>query len=226
MFYTRSKLLNNAADNGYNNSSSSGLQNPIDARPERSTSIDDVPNTFVVTWSYELPFAKNRKNDLVKKLISGWTLGGILRYESARPLTITMTNDMGGLLFNGAKRPNRVSGVSAITPRGDTGDFDPNADVYLNRAAYTDPGPLQFGNAAPRDPHVRGFPNFVEDINLFKVTQFTERVRWRVEAQGGNFTNRVVFCDPNTNWSSGQFGLVSLQCNQPRSRRSRCFKLC
>jgi len=217
VFYTRSKLLNNAADNGYNNSVASGLQNPVDARPEWSTSSDDVPNTFVASWSYEIPFAKNRKNDLVRKLVSGWTLAGILRYESARPLTVTMTNDMSGLLFNGAKRPNRVAGTSAITAQGDTGAFDPNTDVYLSRAAYTDPGPLKFGNAPPRDPHVRGFPNAVEDISIFKVTQFHERLRWRVEAQGGNLTNRVVFCDPNTNWSSGQFGLVSLQCNQPRS---------
>ena len=217
VFYTRSKLLNNAADNGYNNSASSGLQNPIDASPERSTSIDDVPNTFVVSWSYELPFGKNRKNDLVKKLISGWTLNGLLRYESGRPENITMTNDMGGLLFNPSKRPNRVIGTAAVTPEGGSGSFDPNKDVYLNRAAWSDPGPLTFGTAAPRDPHVRGFPNAVEDVSIFKITPFGEHVRWRLEAQGGNITNRVVFCDPNQNWSAGSFGQVSLQCNQPRS---------
>jgi hypothetical protein len=217
VFYTRSKLLNNAADNGYNNSVSSGLQNPVDARSERSTSIDDVPNTFVFSWSYEIPFGKHRSNDFMKKLISGWTLNGLLRYESGRPLTTTMTNDLAGLLFNGAKRPNRVAGVAALTPQGDSGSFDPNKDSYLNKAAWSDPGPLQFGNAAPRDPHVRGFPNAVEDVSIFKVTQVTEHVRWRLEAQGGNVTNRTVFCDPNTNWSSGSFGQVSLQCNQPRS---------
>jgi len=144
-------------------------------------------------------------------------LAGLLRYESARPLTITMTNDLGGLLFNGAKRPNRVVGVNALTPQGDSGAFDPNKDRFLAIGAYSDPGPLQFGNAPPRDPHVRGFPNAVEDVSIFKVTQFGEHFRWRLEAQGGNITNRVVFCDANTNWSSSQFGLVSLQCNQPRS---------
>ena len=53
----------------------------------------------------------------------------------------------------------------------------------------------------------------VEDVSIFKVTQFTEKVRWRVEAQGGNVTNRVVFCDPNTNWSSGpvRTGLAAMQ---------------
>lgn len=216
VFYTRAKLMNDAADNGYNNSASSGLQNPLFTQ-EWSASADDVPNTFVASWSYELPFGNNRRNDFVKKLISGWTVTGILRYESGRPLTIGMTNDMSGLLFNPAKRPNRVVGQNAVTPQGSGGGFDPNAGVYLNRAAYADPGPLAFGNAPPRDPHVRGFMNAVEDASIFKETIFAERLRWRLELQGGNFTNRTVFCDPNTNWSSGVFGVVSLQCNQPRS---------
>jgi hypothetical protein len=214
-------MLNNGADNGYNNSSANGLQNPIDARPEWSVSGDDVPNTFVLSWSYELPFGKNRPNDLIKKLISGWTLNGIMRYESGRPITVTMTNDMAGLLFNGAKRPNRVAGADGLSAAAETGSFDPNKDRYFNPAAWTDPGALTFGNAPPRDTTVRGFPNLIEDVSIFKVTKFGERLRWRLEAQGGNIPNRVVFCDPSqtgtANWSAANFGLVSLQCNQPRS---------
>ncbi len=216
VFYTRSKLMNDGADNGYNNSVSSGPQNPAAAQ-EWSVSADDVPNTFVASWSYELPFGKNRRHDLLYYLMSGWTLNGLLRYESGRPLTIGMTNDMAGLLFNPAKRPNRVAGVDGVTTQGQSGSFDPNKDRYLNSAAYSDPGPLTFGNTPPRDPHVRGFRNAVEDVSIFKVTPIGEHVRWRLEAQGGNITNRTVFCDPNTNWSSAAFGQVSLQCNQPRS---------
>ena len=43
-----------------------------------------------------------------KALLGGWNISGILRYESGRPLHITMPNDMGGLLFNTEKRPNRT----------------------------------------------------------------------------------------------------------------------
>jgi hypothetical protein len=215
VFYTRSKLINDGADNGYNNSSSSGIQNPAAAQ-EYSVSADDVPNTFVATWSYELPFGKNRPHDLVHKLISGWTLNGVLRYESGRPLTVVMNNDMSGLLFNPAKRPNRILGQDALTSQA-TEHFDPNANVYFNKAAYSDPGPLQFGNTPPRDPHVRGFRNAVEDVSIFKETLFGEKVRWRLEVQGGNITNRTVFADPATNWSAANFGVVSLQANQPRS---------
>jgi hypothetical protein len=218
-FYTRSKLINDGAEQGYSNGGGTAPQNPINTQQlERAVSADDVPNTFVFTWSYELPFGKHRQHDVIYKLISGWTVNGILRYESGRPERITMANDMGGLLFNPVKRPNVVTGISALSDAVNNGTFDPNKNVYFNRGAWSDPGPLTFGNAPPRDAHVRGFPNAVEDANLFKETKFGEKLNWRLEIEGGNFTNRVVFCDPNTNWSAGaNFGLVSTQCNQPRS---------
>ena len=52
--------------------------------------------------------------------------------------------------------------------------FDPNRDRYFDRAAWTDPGPLQFGNAPSRDATARGFRNTVEDVSLFKETPFGE----------------------------------------------------
>ena len=149
------------------------------------------------------------------RLLKGWTVNGILRYDSGRPLLISMNNDLAGLLFNTTKRPNRNSSESGVATF--QGGFDPNRDRYFNRAAWSDPGALQFGNAPSRDGTVRGFRNAVEDVSIFKVTSLNERVKFRFEAQAGNVTNRVVFCDPNTNFSSGQFGQTGTQCNQPRS---------
>ena len=218
VFYTRSKLINNGAENGQNGSDGFGNtpQNPANtSRLERTVSADDVPNTFVFTYSYQLPFGRNRSNGFVRYLISGWGISGLLRYESPRPLRITMNNDMGGLLFNNLKRPNVVADGNPEPI--DRSDLDPNSDRFLNKAAWTDPGPLQFGNAPREDAHIRGFRNAVEDISIFKETTFRERIKWRLELQGGNITNRVVFCDPNQNWSSPAFGQVSVQCNLPRS---------
>ena len=83
-----------------------------------------------------------------------------------------MNNDLGGLLFNGQKRPNRVAGVDGVAADG---DFDPNTDRYFDRAAWTDPGPLPFGNAPKRDGTVRGFPVYSEDLNIFKVFPLPQR---------------------------------------------------
>ncbi|HBY60531.1 MAG TPA: hypothetical protein DEH78_11965 [Solibacterales bacterium] len=211
-FWVWSKLLNNRAESGQRGGT--GVQNPINTQAgEWGLSSDDVPHSFVVSWTYELPIAKNAKGFL-KAVGRGWTVNGMLRYETGRPLPITMFNDLGGLLFNGSKRPNRTAGFDGITAFD---KFDPNAMRYLNSGGWFDPGPLGFGNAAPRDGSVRGFRNYVEDVSLFKVTPLAENVRLRIEIQGGNFTNRVVFCDPDTNWSSPSFGRVATQCNQPRS---------
>ncbi|MDQ6705470.1 MAG: TonB-dependent receptor [Acidobacteriota bacterium] len=215
VFYTFSKLINDRAESGQQGGCCP--QNPIATqRPERNVSGDDVPHTFVVAYTYELPFAKNSTNGVIHALASGWTLNGLLRYESGRPMLITMTNDLAGLLFNGTKRPNRVAGTSGLTDLGGR-KFDPNRDRYLDRSGWSDPGPLQFGNAPSRDGSVRGFRNATEDVSIFKETKFGERYKFRIEVQGGNITNRVVFCDPNQNFSAGSFGQVSTQCNQPRS---------
>ena len=91
-----------------------------------------------------------------------------------------MNNDLGGLLFNTQKRPNKT-GQDGVA---DIGDFDPFTDRYLNAAAWADPGPLQFGNAPKRDGDVRGFPNFSEDINFFKVFPMPSRDESPVRAAG------------------------------------------
>lgn len=215
VFYTWSKLINDRAESGQNGGGGNP-QNPVNTqRGERSVSADDVPHTFLVSYSWELPLFKNTSRGLVALLARGWTLNGILRYESGRPLSISMANDLAGLLFTTTKRPNRIAGTSGKTVL--QSNFDPNRDRYLDKSGWADPGPLQFGNAPSRDGSVRGFKNAVEDVSIFKETRIKERYRFRIEAQGGNITNRVVFCDPNQNFSAGSFGQVSAQCNQPRS---------
>ncbi len=64
---------------------------------------------------------------------------------------------------------------------------------------------------------VRSFPVYSEDLNIFKVFALPNEHRIRFESMFGNIFNRTLFCDPNTNWSSGAFGQISTQCNQPRS---------
>jgi len=64
---------------------------------------------------------------------------------------------------------------------------------------------------------VRGFPNYNEDLNLFKVFALREQLVLRFEGQFGNIFNRTVFCDPDRNFSAPTFGTVNTQCNQPRS---------
>ena len=58
-------------------------------------------------------------------MLGGWNLAGALRYESGRPMNITMDNPLGGLLFNGQRRPNRVKGVTAVKRGSSFNPLDP-----------------------------------------------------------------------------------------------------
>ena len=119
------------------------------------------------------------------------------------------------MLFNGQKRPNRNSGVDPVAAGG---DFDPNTDRYFNPAAWTDPGPLQFGNAPRRDGTVRGFPTLQRGHQYLQGVPAAERHEAPVRAEFGNLFNRTLFCDPGTRTGAPAASARSVtQCNQPRS---------
>ena len=213
--YTYSRLNNDGAENAQGSGFNTGIQNPADPeKGEWGLSADDVPHVFLFGYTWEVPGAKRFKG-AAGALLGGWNLSGALRYESGRPLNITMNNDLGGFLFNQQKRPNRVKGTNGVTSR--SGNFNPGVQNYFNKAAWADPGPLQFGNAPRRDGSVRGFPTYNEDVSVFKEFQLQERLKMRFTAELGNAFNRTDFCDPDTNFSAGSFGTVNTQCNQPRN---------
>jgi hypothetical protein len=212
--YTYSRLNNNGAESGQGSEGiNGGVQDPVHwDQQDWGLSADDTPHVFLVGFTWDLP-RSSTATGFKKQLINGWNVSGILRYETGRPLNITMANDMGGFLFNTQKRPNKAGG----DPVAAGGDFDPNADRYFNRDAWTDPGPLTFGNAPRRDGDARGFAVYNEDVNVSKTFDLVGRATMRFEAMFGNIFNRTTFCNPNTNWSSGAFGQVFTQCNQARS---------
>ena len=218
--YTWSRLYNNGAEAGQSGQTggqfgqSAAIQNPVNLRGEWGLSVDDVPNYLGIAWIYELPFGHGKKwgssvSGAANKLIGGWKISATQIYQSGRPLIITMNNDMGNLIFNPYKRPNKVG--PGVNP-----NFKDPSTPYLLLSGWADPGPLTFGTSPRTTGAIRGFGYYNEDLNIFKDTLLTERVGLRFEAMAGNLFNRVDFCNPNLNWSVPQFGTVNSQCNIPR----------
>src|SRR5207249_1241152 len=108
--YTYSKLHNDGSETGQGGDGTNGrVQNPACPHVcEWGLSQDDTPNVFLTGFTWEIPGAK-RWHGGAGALLGGWNLAGILRYESGRPLNITMDNSaFAGILFNGQRRPDRV----------------------------------------------------------------------------------------------------------------------
>jgi hypothetical protein len=212
--YTYSRLMNNGAETGLG-SGGPPVQNPSDMHNLYTVSSDDVPHIFSFGWIYKLPFGKGKPllsnaSGFINKIVGDWQLSGIHSYSSGRPLSITMGNNLGGILFNNAKFPDKASGG-----RGSGNGVNNNAP-YLNSSGWTDPGAYSFGNAPRNDENVRGFPYYNEDISIQKDTFFGEGKYVRFEADAGNVFNRVFFCPVGQTWGAGGFGTTSSQCNIPR----------
>jgi len=213
--YTYSRLNNDGAESAQGgNGVNATIQNPAcPHKCEWGLSQDDTPNVFLVGYTWEIPGGKNLKG-AAGAILGGWNVAGALRYESGRPLNIFMNNNLGNILFNGQKRPNKVKGANPIASH--SGFYNPITMNYFNPDAWEDPGPDQLGDAPRADGSARGFPTYNEDLSLFKVFTLREQLQMRFDAEFGNIFNRTDFCNPSTNWS-GNFGQISTQCNQPRS---------
>jgi hypothetical protein len=225
--YTYSRLNNDGAESGQgDNGINSPVQNPAcPHKCEWGLSADDTPNVFLVGYTYELPGA-HRWRGASGALLGGWNLAGALRYESGRPLNIAMDNsNLGPVLFNSQRRPNRVAGASGTVSRS---GFNPLTMSYLKLSGWSDPGVdsagnALFGNAPRRDGSVRGWPTYSEDMSVFKDFTLKEQLKMRFSVQAGNIFNRTDFCDPGANsnvqtWGQNTgFGTITTQCNQPRS---------
>jgi hypothetical protein len=76
-------------------------QDPFDHRNAKALSIQDIPNTFVLSYIYELPFGKGKSflshsNGFVDRLIGGWQVGAVHRYQSGEPISFGCADGIPG----------------------------------------------------------------------------------------------------------------------------------
>ena len=98
---------------------------------------------------------------VVSQVLRDWQIGTVLRYTSGAPIPIPVSaNNLFQVLqrVNNFAAPattvNRNPGVPLyVLPDGGSDPnckcFDPNKNLVINRAAFTDAAPGQFGTAAP-----------------------------------------------------------------------------
>jgi Carboxypeptidase regulatory-like domain len=223
--YTNSKLINSGAEDVLAGDDP-GIQNPLNgASDDRALSRDDVPQSLILAWSYELPFGKGKKYALtgpMNEILGGWRVSATQRYDRGRPLSISMgCGQLCAFLGSNELRPNRVKGVSGYGPHASSVRPSPYPNIqYLNPAAWADPDPvnhLLFGDEPQNDPQIRSPHYFNEDFGIGKLIPITERVHGLFETNIGNLFNRHLWCNPDTNWSDSTFGQISGQCDTPRS---------
>jgi hypothetical protein len=206
--YTRSKLIDEASSVF----DAALLAGPVAAFPvadsfsrklERDVSTGDIPNVFVASVIYDLPFGPGHGRNTsgwVGKLAGGWELAGIVTSQSGIPLAVTQATNFNAFAGFGTQRPNRIADPELPPSQRSTAQyFDTNAFVVAPQFTL---------GTSSRNP-VRG-PGFQDlDLALIKRTAIREKMSLEFRAEAFNLTNTPPLSAPNAVLGTPGFGSIT-----------------
>jgi hypothetical protein len=236
--YTFSKTITNADSaipvfSGFS-SNEFAAQNPFNPSSQKALSYQDTPHQFVLSYLYELPAGPGKKHfnqGVASKVLGGWEIGGVQRYQSGSPAVTGFfgKNPPG---TDGGWRLSLLPGVPILDPNHSsynhalpsacnedptTGLFTANStNNFFNCAALFDPNApglvtkrgYQFGNIPLILGNVRSQPYFSEDFSIIKRTVISENHAIIFKVDIPNAFNRHVFgnigLNPSFNSNFGQ----------------------
>jgi hypothetical protein len=184
-------------------------QNSYNYGAEMGNSVFDVRSRFVGNFLWQLPFGQGQRfmsgDNVAGRWLGGWQFNGIITLQTGTPFNVTASND--GLVDgNNPVYANCIGDPYA----GATTDHNlyTTTGFIINPAAFSQPGPGQFGTCAPYQFHGPGIQMW--DLSLFKQFKFTDRYQLQFRTEFFNAFNHPNFANPRANISSpGSFGKVS-----------------
>ena len=153
----------------------------------------DVPNHFVLSTSYQLPFGKGKQfldqGGVVGAIVSGWQISSLFSAFSGSVFSISASN-------TSLNAPGSSQRANQVLPNVQIlGGTDP----YFDPLAFSQPTCVCFGNSG--FDNLRGPFVFDWDQSLFRRFRLSERFGLEFRAEGFNMTNTPHFANPATNVS-------------------------
>jgi hypothetical protein len=181
--------------------------NPYNPDLSRALSTFDVTNNFVVSYSYDFPFAKS-EHGVKGKLLGGWTISGITRFTTGFPITLSESDDQSLCGCSGADVPKYDgSPIHFLDPRQITViDPDRQGNYFFNPTPFSSSDLGTIGNVKRRFFHGPGINNW--DFAFHKNTRITERVLLEFRGELFNAFNHAQFENPDGD-VAGNMGLVT-----------------
>lgn len=197
--YTWSKSIDIASNDSGDNFPAARSNPEVDRGP----SDFDIRHVFSAGVTYNIPFTKSGSFNAI---LRDWSIDGIFRTQTARPITVVYGRDIGFGFFSNI-RPDVLTDVPAyiedkIAPGG----------KRLNRAAFVIPAVPRQGSLGRNS--LRGFPVSQMDLALRRQFRLTEQVNFQLRAEFFNIFNHPNFADPVTNLTDAQFGQATQMLSQ------------
>jgi hypothetical protein len=173
-----------------NTNSPGAVVNPYNIQSDYGNSDLNVPNRFVASATYQLPFETSGK---LKPVIQGWQVNAIVQFFDGLPFSVMSANPVGDGL---TPRAQLVSGQGngSLSPGSRTLKqwFDTSAFVSIPLTGALANG--QWGNSGRNILQGPGTKNI--DFSLFKNFQVAESKTLQVRAEFFNLFNTPQFNNP------------------------------
>ena len=163
---------------------------------QKTISPQSTPFIFVAAINYQSPGVGSSR--VLRLVTKGWTVGSILRYQSATPIAVPgAQNNLGAQLGRGTVA-SRIPGVPLFLKDLNCHCYDPSNEFVLNPAAWADPAPGQWGTSSSYYSDYRGFRRPSEQVSFGRIFAIHERVRLEVQAMFFNAFNRTFLNNPDS----------------------------
>ncbi len=199
--YTYAKSLTNAPDFRSPMDESAIPQNNSDLNAEKGLACD-LRQRFVASLVYDLPGSK--RNAVLERLSSGWSLATIYQAQTGFPFTISVFGDTanaGTLLGENPVRANATG--QPVFPAGTQTSAE-----WFNPAAFAAPPAYQFGSVGRNT--VEGPGMQLLDLALTRQFRMTERAALQFRAEFFNALNQTDLGTPNRYVNTPQFGTITM----------------
>jgi Carboxypeptidase regulatory-like domain/TonB-dependent Receptor Plug Domain len=202
--YTWSRSLDYGQDYSIQGVSQQDAEHPkLDYGPSNW----DVPQTFRLSWVYEVPLLFAGQ-PVLRHLLSNWEFSGITSVNSGLPLNLTTGRD-NSLTANGNDRPDVIGDPNLPGGRS----RGQQVAQFFNTAAFLPNKTGQFGNLARNA--LRGPGLAQTDVGIFKNFRFKESYKIQFRTELFNALNQVNFNNPVGTVTAATFGRLTTA-NDPR----------
>lgn len=181
--------------------------NPSNIAADYGNSDMDIPNRFVASTTYELPFKASGK---LNPFVQGWQVNGIVQLYDGFPFSVSSSSGVGDGL---TPRAQLVAGHgNGSLPSGQR-----TLAEWFNTAAFANPAPGTWGDSGRNILQGPGTKNV--DFSVFKNTHVTESKVLQLRAEFFNLFNTPQFDNPAATVSAGTIGKVSSAGSEPLFQR-------
>ena len=191
-------------------SSNFGSYDPRNNSLAYSSAAWDVRHNATASFTYDVPFGKNRRyggnlNPVMNYVLGGWQANGILSFRTGQPFSLGYNACVGVWGHCGV---DLISGRNPQTaPSGGR-----NPDRWFDTSAIVAPQRLTNGFGTPGNLGLQsntGPATRTVDFSMFKELPLTERYKFQFRAEAFNLGNTPQFSQPGANLQDSSFGKIT-----------------